>query len=415
MPNPTPGKQYTIQDENTLSQVARRAYGNASHWPRIWRANQSALRSNNPDLIFPGEIIFIPEIAELLRDAPDISNREPGELSIVLDGIEIRSTAARVALTMDTMSDGWTVTLPWEPGQNPELDSRILPYAYTPAKVYIGGVLIISGYLYNTESSITEQGTVKNLAGFSKTADLIDSNLRPPYEENNVTLKQRAIKLIEPHGLKAIFETDTGGPFDRVTASETDVISRHLNKLAFQRSVLMSNTPEGNPLFWNANVDGEPVATLEEGQPPVRNFTAGFNGRRRFGTYRAVVSSPFGNSESPGVKDPAVPRSRFKTIRVQDSISGEVEAAAKWERNRTLADALTIPIPVVGWLNPRTGKPWQVNTKVTVISPAIHVPDGFDFLIRSIEFEEREDEKSCILNIVPPQVYSKEEIIEPWG
>jgi prophage tail gpP-like protein len=414
MPKPTPGKQYTVVDENSLSQISRRAYGNVNHWRRIWRANQSALRSDNPDLIYPGEIIYIPEIAELLPDEPNISNREPDELSIVLDGIEIRSTAARVMLTMDTPSDGWTATLNWLPGDNPLLDARVLPYAYTPAKVYIGGVLIISGYLYNVGSSVGNRGTVKNLAGFSKTADLIDSNLRPPYEENNVTLEQRAQKLVEPHGLKAIFETDTGGAFDRVTASESDKIFGHLNKLSFQRAVLFSSTPDGNPLFWSANIDGAPVATLEEGQPPVRDFAASFDGRRRFGTYRAVVSSPFGNSESPGVKDPGVPRSRFKTIRVQDSLAGEVEAAAKWERNRTLADALTIPIPVSGWLNPRTGTPWQVNTKVTVKSPAIHVPDGFDFLIRSIEFNEKEDEKTATLNIIPPQVYSKEEIVEPW-
>lgn len=414
MSKPTPGKQYTIVDEDSLSQVARRAYGNLNHWPRIWRANQSTLRSGDPDLIYPGETIFIPELGELLRDTPSMANREADELSIVLDGIEITSIASRVMLTMDTASDGWTATLNWLPGDNPELDKRLQPYAYPPAKVYIGGKLVISGYLYTPESELTDSGIRKNLEGFSRTADLIDSTLRPPYEENNITLKQRAKAMVRPHGIKAVFEADTGGVFDRVTAGETDTIFRHLEKLAKERGVLISSTAEGDLLFTEANLKGKPVATLEEGQPPVLNFTAKFDGRRRFNAYRAINTTPFGSNEGI-VKDNKVPRSRIKTFRIQESLAGEMIGAAEWERNKTLVDALTIPLPVSGWLNPRTNELWQVNTKVTVISPAIHVPDGFDFLIRSIEFTERENEKTAILNIVPPQAYTKEEVREPWA
>ena len=413
MSKPTPGKQYTIQDENTLSQVARRAYGNGNHWPRIWRANQSALRSGDPDLIFPGEVIFIPEIAELQRESAALTNRKPDDLSIILDGIEIKSTASKILLTMDTLSDGWTAIMPWTLGDNPELDARIAPYAYAPARVYIGGVLQISGYLYTPESELNELGTIKNLEGFSRTADLIDSDMRPPYEENNVTLRQRAEKLVQVGGIKAVFETDTGGKFDRVTAGETEKIGAHLGKLAFQRAVLQSSTPEGNVLYWNANVNGAPVATLQEGQPPVMKFRFRPDGRKRFNTYRAISTTPFGANEAV-VKDDRVPRSRIKTFRVSDSLAGEIEAAAKWARNRALADALTIPLPVEGWLDPN-GKLWEPNTKVTVISPAIHVPNGFDFLIRSIQFSETARGKNAILNIVPPQVYTKEEIKEPWG
>jgi prophage tail gpP-like protein len=415
MPKPTPGKQYVIQDEDTLSQVARRAYGNASHWPRIWRANQSSLRSGNPDLIYPGEVIYIPEIAELLRDAPDISNREPDELSIVLDGLEIRPTASKVMLTMDTASDGWTATLPWIPGENPELDARLVPFGYTPAKVYIGGKLKITGYLYVSESSISNSGTAKNLEGFSRTADLIDSNLRPPYEENNVTLKQRANKLIQPHGIKAVFEAPAGGPFDRVTASETDKTGAHLKRLAFERALLFSSTPEGNALFHRADTKSPPTVTLEEGQYPVGRLSLRPNGRLRFNSYRAINITPFGANESPAVKDSKVPRSRFRTFKVHDSTKGELGDIATWERNKAIIESLTIPIPVATWINPGTGGPWETNTKVTVVAPSIHVPNGFDFLIKSVEFEEKENEKSAILNIVPPQVYTKEEVTEPWG
>jgi prophage tail gpP-like protein len=413
MAKPIPGKQYTIQDEDSLTQVARRAYGNGNHWPRIWRANQTRLRSGDPDVVFAGEVIFIPEISELLREENLLSGREADELTITIDGLEVLSKASKVLRTIDTATDGWTAVLDWEPGANPELDLRLLPYAYPPAKIYIGGKLVISGYLYTVGSGINENGRTKTLHGFSRTADIVDSNLRPPYEESNVTLKQRAKKLIEPHGIRAIFEVEEGGPFDRVTAAEDETIFSHLNKLARERGILISSTPHGNLLFTEADTKSPPVATLEEGKPPVKRFSAVFDGRSRFSTYRAISTTPFGPNEGIS-EDKKVPRSRIRTFRVQEATAGEIETAATWARSKSLANALTISLPVFGWLDPR-GALWEPNTKVTVISPSIHIPNGFDLLIRSVEFNERADEKSAILNLVPPQVYTLEEVKEPWA
>lgn len=415
MPKPIPGKQYTIQDEDSLSQVASRAYGTFSHWPTIWRANQTALRSGDPNLIFPGEVIFIPEIAALAVDEPDISNREPDEITVIIDGMEIRYSAVRLMLTMDTLADGCNLTLPWVRGENPELDARIRPRVFPPVKVYMGGVLKLSGYLYTPGVRSGEGGTVKELEIFSRTADIADSNMRPPYEENNVTLRQRAQKLAAVHGLKAIFRADAGGPFDRVTAGETETVGAHLKKLATERALLQSDTSHGNLLYWRANVKSAPVGTLEEGQYPVGDLAFKPDGRKMFNSYRVVSTTPFGATESPAVRDSRVPRSRMKTMRAQDSTEGELADIAKWARNQALADALTMALPVEGLLNPATGMPWEVNTKVTLISPSMDIPDGFDFLIRSVEFDTREDGKSAILNIVPPQVYTKEDITEPWG
>ena len=86
---PVPGKKYTIQDENSLSQVAGRAYGDITLWTRIWSANQSQLKSGDPNLIFPGEIIIIPLLPE--RESvktstadKDLSGKEKDEVTILL-------------------------------------------------------------------------------------------------------------------------------------------------------------------------------------------------------------------------------------------------------------------------------------------------------------------------------------------
>jgi len=413
MPKPTPGKQYTIEDENTLSQVARRAYGNGNHWPRIWRANQSALRSGNPDLIFPGETIFIPELAELQRATADLANQEPDGLSIIIDGLAIIPTATKIVRTMDTTSDAWTAVLPWVPGENAELDKRVIFYAKPLTRVYIGGKLVLTGPMYDSESVISDDGTVKNLGGYSCTADMLDSNMKPPLEENNVTLKQRAQKLAEFHGIQAVFETDTGGPFDRVTAGELEKIDTHLKKLAKERAVLMSNTVDGNLLYHEADLKSPPLATLQEGQPPVGNYSVGAKSRERFNSYRVLLTTPLDNFEAI-VTDDNVSGSRHKVSRIQGAIEGEAALAARWARNLAWIEALTIKLPVEGWLDPN-GNVWAPNTKYTLVSPSIHLPNGFDFLVRSVELNETPDGKSGILSLIPPQLYSKEEVEEPWA
>ena len=417
MAKPIPGKQYTIQDENSLSQIAARAYGDETLWPRIWSANQFILRSGDPNLIFPGEVISIPVLPERqkLKTAvtdPVIPGKEKDDMTIIIDGLEIKSTSTRIVRTMDTAADAWSASLDWQPGVRLDIDERVRPYAYLPASVYIGGKLMVNGILYTTESDLKSNQSIKRLEGASFTADLVDSTLKPPYEKNNVTLKQRAEEIVKPLGIDVVFDIEEGGAFDRVTADENDTIFQHLADLAMQRSALISSTVNGDLLITRA-ASGRPVAILEEGSQGSISLTARYDGRKRFNVYRAIGDSPLGNKVGLA-KDNVVPRSRFLTFQANETISGDIDKAAQWRRSKQLANALTIPFPTDSWYRP-DGELWRENTIVTVVSPSIHVPDGFDFLIRSVEYIDDVAGKTAILNLVPPQVYTGEELKEPWS
>lgn len=56
---PKPGKTYTVVSGDCLSAIARRLYGDASQWRKIYEANKSVIGSN-PNLIFPGQVYTIP-------------------------------------------------------------------------------------------------------------------------------------------------------------------------------------------------------------------------------------------------------------------------------------------------------------------------------------------------------------------
>jgi nucleoid-associated protein YgaU len=59
---PTTGKAatntYTVKAGDTLSAIAKREYGDASQWRKIYEANRDQI--DNPDLIHPGQELKIP-------------------------------------------------------------------------------------------------------------------------------------------------------------------------------------------------------------------------------------------------------------------------------------------------------------------------------------------------------------------
>ena len=58
-PEPAPSVQYyTIVKGDTLSGIAKRFYGNAMDYPKIFEANREVIE--DPDLIYPGQKIRIP-------------------------------------------------------------------------------------------------------------------------------------------------------------------------------------------------------------------------------------------------------------------------------------------------------------------------------------------------------------------
>lgn len=52
-------RTYTVVKGDSLSKIAKREYGNANAWRRIFDANRDQI--NDPDLIHPGQVLRIPQ------------------------------------------------------------------------------------------------------------------------------------------------------------------------------------------------------------------------------------------------------------------------------------------------------------------------------------------------------------------
>jgi len=56
----TATKIYEVVSGDSLSKIAKREYGNANEWKRIYEANRDVLK--DPDKIFPGQMLKIPPL-----------------------------------------------------------------------------------------------------------------------------------------------------------------------------------------------------------------------------------------------------------------------------------------------------------------------------------------------------------------
>lgn len=54
------GRTYTVVAGDTLSEIAKAHYGKAGRWRAIFEANRD--RIDDPDRIFPGQVLDIPEL-----------------------------------------------------------------------------------------------------------------------------------------------------------------------------------------------------------------------------------------------------------------------------------------------------------------------------------------------------------------
>ena len=63
--SPTPGSNYTVQQGDTLSGIAQKAYGDGNQWQRIYDyPHNKQVIGPDPNHIHPGEVLYIPPITQ---------------------------------------------------------------------------------------------------------------------------------------------------------------------------------------------------------------------------------------------------------------------------------------------------------------------------------------------------------------
>ena len=403
-----PKRFYTVQTGETFTSIALRVYGVTDKENLIRQANINIKELSS------GDILIIPLLSEDRKPQKKL-DKSPDTITVFIGDIELNVKNARIMTAIDNMVFGWSTRIPWNMGDNPDLDFLMIPFTYPEASIYIGNDRIVNGFLYEVAPLKTIDGIFIELTGYSFTADIMDSELKPPFEISQIELVDRAKQLVSPLGIDVLLDpgTNQGGVFDRVTASNGDTIGKHLMDLATQRSVLLSSDEDGNLLITSAKTDNF-AGFISEEFPGVELWGSTFDGRKRFNAYRAYGQSPGDNAKEAVSIDQNIPITRFTSFNVTDNIKGELQKVADWKKTGQIKKALQLSLTVNDWFS-NSGQRWKHNTVVTILSPTLFLPQGFVFLIKSVEYILTEAGRSTKLSLVPPQVFTGEELVDPWS
>jgi prophage tail gpP-like protein len=273
-----------------------------------------------------------------------------------------------------------------------------------------------SGVLYGRKNHLTADKMTKTLNFYSRTADLIDSNLFPSTAEIvKSDLKKIADVILGAGNFGYEFIDDPGKAFANVQRNDVEMVSGYFQRLAAQRGLFVSCNEFGKVVFQKLHTDGESVANIEYGVTKnATEYSVEFNDRLRFGKIVAVTDVESKSKGTPSqAGDPDVPTTRFFLFHAHESDGTDLASDAAWMMIRTSLDAYSFSVPVSGFYDDN-GEPWRPNTKVTLKAPILDAPDAKTFIIRAVEFGWSGDNLGASLLLVPPLSVGEDGLLKIW-
>lgn len=376
----------TTSTGDTFALLARRAFGDEQ--------KAGLIKSANPGLTEPfgaGVTITVPSAPV----APTASQTDdPDELVVEINGARFRYwTAVSLNRSIDAM-DTLVVSAPFEP-DDAAFRAAFRPFAFAPVGISVGGAPLFTGTMITPDPTVGEAQRVVSADCYSTPAVLADCTAPAsmyPIEWDEADLRQIAATLLAPFGLSAQFDAPPGAVFQRVSLNTGEKILAFLIKLAQQRGLLVSSTPDGKLRFAKSTPAGNPVAHLKEGEAPLRGITPTFNAREYYSAITAIEPMVVGL----GGEQVTVQNSSLKgTVRpfafeVQDTADADVQAACEAKVGRMFANAVTYSISVATWRDPQ-GELWGPNTTILVTAPGVMIYSAYEFLIRAVAFTRAAD------------------------
>ena len=332
----------------------------------------------------------------------------PDQTTIIIDGVRVEQFSdENILLTIDNVGNGFSFNTPFFPGTKDYRD-LFRPFKYQDAQIYIGENLVINGTVEKIAPSVTDTSNSVNVQGRSKTGIIVDCTFEKDenLEFQKMALDEIAATVVNKFGLEVSFPDGVGAIFENAGPdSPTETVFNFLQNLARQRSLLMSQTPDGKLLFRRAKTSGVPVAELIEGHQGILVSTASFDGTKRFSKYDVFGQEAGKNDNAASIADGSVIALRPKSIQANDTNQGNIKDVATWTITSDIAGSIDSPIGYEGWLRP-DGSLWVENELVLVQAPSIMIYKPYAMLIKSISFNSSPDSKHVEFGLTIPGAYS---------
>ncbi len=405
---------YKIITGDTFETIARKQYGTELSANQIARANPGVAEP-----LVVGTEIIIPQLPNAPRNlsqkgAADSEN----EVAVLIDGERFRFwDTIRIVRALDTM-DVVDFSAPFE-SEAPKFRETFRPFSYKPLQVTLGGDPFFTGTLVGVNPNITPDRKTLVMSGYSLPGVLNDCTAPAssyPLEFSEQNLREIATSLAEPFGVSVEFLEEPGATFELVAMEPSEKVFEFLVRVAKQRNLILSSSPEGKLIFWRSIETGNPVAQLRQGEPPLLSVTPFFNPQEYYSHVTGLDPVLVGLEGSQfTVKNPRLAGiTRPITFSTPDSQDADTKAAVEAKAGRMFGSMASYSISVATWRD-SAGKLWEPNTLITLEAPDAMIYNQYTFVIRSIEFEKDEKSETAVLNLVIPGSFSgKTPETLPW-
>jgi len=394
---------YKIIAGDTFELVARKKYGDESQASRIASANPG---TSEPLVV--GTQLVIPAQPSAPKDILQQAQADDeNEVAVLIECERFRFWEnIRTTRSIDAMD-----TVEFTAPQDPAFRKIFKPFSYKSLDVTVGGDPLFTGTMIDIVPTLGNKRRTLDVSGYSLPGVLNDCT--PPasmaglLEFFDQGLEEIAKSMAAPFGLDVKFDADPGAIFDLV-AVEMDVkVLRFLTKLAQQRNLIVTSTPEGALLFHQSVTPGKPVATLAQGASPVVAVVPDFDPQRYHSHITGVDPVLVGleggqftvkNERLPGVVRPF-------TFKTPDTIESNVKASVDAKAGRMFANVASYTIELSSWRDP-SGNLWTPNTTLKLEAPGAMIYNPYEFVIRSVELNKTSNSETARLNLVIPGSFS---------
>lgn len=318
-----------------------------------------------------------------------------------------------VSLRYDAVASSFAFSFLFNPDNKEHKEMACVSH-YHIATLEHNGETLLTGYILSQGFNNTSKKELCGFSGYSLPGVLEDCNIplsAYPLQNDGLTLREIAQKLISPFGLSMIVDSAVASKmdevFDKTTAQATESIKSYLTQLAEQKNIVVSHTPQGALLFTQAKTSQKPILNFDGGIP-FTSMNLTFNGQAMHSdiTVMKQADSDGGNAGESTVKNPYVPYVFRPKVVIQNSgTDNDTEQAAKNILASELRN-LTLTIVTDRWeVNGKIIKP---NNIISVINPEVYLYKKTDWFIEQIDFVGDAKKTTATLKCVLPEVYNNQ-------
>lgn len=257
--------------------------------------------------------------------------------------------------------------------------------------LHAGKKSIVTGYIDSMDVSVAADARSVQIAGRSKTADLVDCSVEGPNTYANLNVFELAKTLCKPFGISVVTSGSAGAAFASITVQQGETVFTLIDRLARQRNLLMYPSVEGSLIIGPVGTR-RAVTEIRQGVN-VLSGRAKFDNTNRFSKYVAKgqdlaflggaeqSASPQGTAFDNGVS-----RYRPLVIMAENTVDGgSSDSRASYEAELRAAQSLSVDVQVQGWFQ-ANGDLWDVNMLAFVDVGFLGVRR--EMLIKKVEFNK---------------------------